>query len=470
MDLKYKRFGKNTILVFVGNAGSKIIGLLLLPIYTRFLSTDEVGITDMVGVYASIFLPVISVCVADGMFVFPKDSDKEGKKKYFSSGLFFALLTFSFYSLLFFIIEITSIKIQIHSTFTDYIWWIFIMTVSLFFQSYMQQFCRSIDKMVIFSTTGIVQALLLVTLAFWWLPLYGIKGYFWSLIVASLLSSLYSYIFSGSYKYLSFHSFDRISLKELLSYGLPLIPNSLMWWLVNGINRPLMESNIGLNAIGLFSVAQKFPSFISILFTILSTAWGISMIEEYRKPGFSIFYEKMIRLITIAVVIGGIILSLSSKLLISIFVSDDFFGAWKYIPFLTIAVLFQCISSLVGGIFMAVKTSKYFFYSSIWGASISLVCTYFFIILWGVMGVCIALTLSFFSLLVSRYIYSRRYVSVDFKPFITLFSFFLAQVITVTLDISVIINIVVSLLSIFLILWQNLSLLKSVKQQFKSII
>lgn len=45
---KYKRLGKNTLLVFIGNAGSKLIGLVMLPFYTSWLSVEDYGVTDII--------------------------------------------------------------------------------------------------------------------------------------------------------------------------------------------------------------------------------------------------------------------------------------------------------------------------------------------------------------------------------------------------------------------------------------
>lgn len=48
---RYSRLGKNTVLVFIGNAGSKLVGLLMLPFYTRCLSVEDYGTTDIINVY-----------------------------------------------------------------------------------------------------------------------------------------------------------------------------------------------------------------------------------------------------------------------------------------------------------------------------------------------------------------------------------------------------------------------------------
>ena len=90
---KYSRLGKNTLLVFVGNVGSKLISFLMLPFYTLWLSVSDYGTTDLVGVYVSFLLGIVTLCMAEAIFIFPKDQHISNKKKYFSSGLFFTIIT-----------------------------------------------------------------------------------------------------------------------------------------------------------------------------------------------------------------------------------------------------------------------------------------------------------------------------------------------------------------------------------------
>ena len=88
---KYTRLGKNTLIVFIGGAGSKLVGIFMLPLYTRWLSTSDYGITDMITVYATLLLSIVTCCIYDSIFIFPKGQDFTVQKEYFSSGLVFSL-------------------------------------------------------------------------------------------------------------------------------------------------------------------------------------------------------------------------------------------------------------------------------------------------------------------------------------------------------------------------------------------
>ena len=34
---------------------------------------------------------------------------------------------------------------------------------------------------------------------------------------------------------------DKEALTEMLRFSIPLIPTSILWWLISGLNRPLLE-------------------------------------------------------------------------------------------------------------------------------------------------------------------------------------------------------------------------------------
>jgi len=82
MNNRYKRLGKNSAIVFIGNAGSKIVGLIMLPFYTHFLSKEEYGTSDLINTYSTILLAVLTCCLADAIFIFPKDKSDLEKREF----------------------------------------------------------------------------------------------------------------------------------------------------------------------------------------------------------------------------------------------------------------------------------------------------------------------------------------------------------------------------------------------------
>ena len=466
MDSSYKRLGKNTILVFLGKAGSSLVSLLMLPLYTRWLTPGEYGSVDLITTYSSIILSIASCCIADAIFVIPKDSDTEERIKYYSTGILFITLS----SLLLLTLGVVGLffKTQNTSFIINNSLYVAALTISMIWMNYVQQFTRTIDKVAIFSITGIIHAIAIAVLAFVFIPHYGLGGYILSLIFSNVISAGFSFLASKSYEYVSLKKVEKHSLNCLLKYSIPLMPNSIMWWLVNGFNKPIMESKLGLAAIGLYAIAMKFPSLITALCDVFMNAFSISVIEEYKKTGFSLFFNTVFKAISFSVILMALIVSFFSVPIIRLFASDEYIDAWLLLPTLTLSSVFSCLSSIVGGVFIARKESKYFFYSSIWGAVSSVVFTVLFIELWGLQGCAIAVSISFLVMFLVRFYFARKdIVGFDFMHLLFQLLILIIGIIVVLSDMPLYYKIVIYVTICVLLIIINRKILLQLSSIFK---
>lgn len=458
---KYSRLGKNTLLVFIGNAGAKLIGLLMLPFYTRWLSVEDYGTTDIISVYVTFLMGIVTCSITDAIFIFPKGQKKTEQKKYFSSGIAFLGFSFSITLLLFLFLKIIYINYNIQNSFFENIWLIFGMLVSMAIQQFTQQFTRSIDNMLVYSITGIVLTGFTALLAFLLIPLWGVTGYVLSIIVANILAAFYSILFSKGYTYFSVYAISISSCITMLKYSIPLIPNGIMWWLVNAFNRPLMENHLGMHAIGIFAVSNKFPGILSMIFSIFVSSWQISVLEEFGKKDYEKFFNHIFRIVVSGLFLVFIVITLCSKLLVAIFASKEFSEAWEYIPILTLGALFSCISGFAGSNFSATRESKYFFYSSIWGAVTAILLNFLLIPILNIWGVSISILLSFIVMSISRIRYGWKYVHIT-----KLWKYFSMLGLSILFIISTIIfqqyyiNIIIGITILIAILFLNIDLLQ----------
>lgn len=422
---KYKTLGSNTVLVFIGSASAKVVGLLMLPYYTRWLSMADYGVSDLINVYSTFLLAFVSCCIEAAIFIFPKSKPQLEQASYYSSGIGFITITSVFTAITFVLISFIAPQMGITNAFTQNIWLIFLLLISHVYQGVTQQFTRSINKMLIYSLTGVVITSCTAIFAILLIPAFHLQGYIWSLVLANFCGTLFSFIGSKSYRYISFKNISVIKCKEMLKYSIPLIPNSAMWWLVNSINRPILESYCSYDEIGLFAVAQKFPGILTMLFTVFLTSWQISVIDEYKKEGFNDFSNKILKVITMGSILILLIITLCSELLINIFATKQYVKGAYLIPILTMGVIFSNLGGLIATIFSAVRISKYYFYSSAWAAMAAILANAVLIPLLGITGAALSTMLSMLVMAVARLFYSRKFVKWEWSslyPFLFLFS------------------------------------------------
>lgn len=412
---QFKTLGKNTILIFIGNVGSKFIGFLMLPLYTRWLSVEDYGVSDIITVYTTLLMGLASCCISESIFIFPKNCTKEIQKKYFTTGCVFLLGMMAITALLFFVLRYSLVGLGYESSFTSYTWWIYLMLIAQTLQTFIQQFCRALDKIAVFSFIGIILAVLTTIFSLLLIPNYGVQGYVLSIALASLITTTITFLTIKAPCYIDIKSLSYSHLKEMLTYSIPLIPNTVMWWAINSLNRPLLEAYMGLSGIGLLAVAQKIPNIIQTVLGVFSSSWQISVIDEYGKDNFNRFYNNMSLLLCFAMTFLLLIISTFAKPIMTLIVGPDFVKAYVYVPFMCTTVFFLVLNTVVSPIFSAVREGKYFFYTSAYGAVATVILNIILIPtcgIWGAIGsICAAQAV----MAIARIYYGEKYVKLENK-------------------------------------------------------
>lgn len=431
---KYSRLGKNTLFVFIGNVGGKALAILMLPLFTRWLSVADFGVTDMIMTYATLLFSLASLSICESAFIFPKGQDKKVQSEYFSSGLFYSCLVFLLIAVVILAIE-NSLSISTENVLIKYRWYIFYVILAMYIENYFQQFTRSIDKIKVYSFAGIVQSICIIIFSFLFIPKYGVWGYVLTWATAYSLTGLYSFILSGSYRYLSWSFVLKSRYWEMLKYSLPLVPNGMMFWLMNSMNRPVMEQYLGIDAVGIYALANKFPIILTTLFNIFLLSWQISVLEEFKKKDFEQFFNQVFHVVVLLLGCIFIAISLANKLIITLTATPEYYEAWKYISLLTFGSLIFALSAFVGANFLATKESKYFLYSSIGGAVVAVITNMILIPAFGIYGASMAIILSSLSMLCLRLYYVSKHIKLR-----NMAQFFFTLFILLTLSFSVLYN------------------------------
>jgi O-antigen/teichoic acid export membrane protein len=407
---KYSQLLKNTGFMLMGTFGSRMVSIIMVPFYTLWLSVEDYGTSDIISVYATILTTIVSLGIGEALFVVPSQKTKDEKQSYFTTTICYIIVCVFVLSFLYLLVRLCCANI--HNAFCENIIYICIMSLTSICGSCFSQFCKSIDKVKIFSLYGLIEGIIRAGLAFIIIPKFHLLGYIWTNIITGVLTSIYVFIAAKLWIYIKINTICIEKLKEMLAYSIPLIPNSLMWLIMTYINRPLMDRYLGVYVIGLYAFANKFPLIINSVFNNFSSAWQISVLEQYQKEGFADFFNRMLVIVVCGMSTLVVIIALISNNLIRLFINPEYFESIKYVPLLCLSSIYLSTSSVAGSVFLAVRRSKFYFYSSVLGVITVILLNFLLINKCGLDGVCWANIMSYFVTALARVIYANRFVKI----------------------------------------------------------
>ena len=78
---KASSLAKNTAILAVGKLSSQLIGFVLLPLYTYYLSPSEYGFVDLVMVYIALLMPALTLQLEMASFRYLVDARKSESER-----------------------------------------------------------------------------------------------------------------------------------------------------------------------------------------------------------------------------------------------------------------------------------------------------------------------------------------------------------------------------------------------------
>lgn len=460
----YKKLIGNSFIFAIGNLGSKLISILLVPLYTYYLTTSEYGTVDLITTTTSFLMPIISLSIFDAVLRFTMDKSQPTDSVFTN-----ALVVTSIGSLM----AILSYPILSYfNVFGDLIIFMYFILIIQAFQSLSAQFVRAIGEIKVFAfsgiamtiVTGVMNIVLLVYLNM------GIPGYLLAIVFSNLVSIIYLTMVGKTYKYVNLKKINKNLTKEMLVYCIPLIPNALMWWVMNASSRYFILFFVGASANGLFAVANKIPSLLSILNQIFFQAWQLSAIEEYDSKNKSNFYSEVFNYFSMSMFLGTSGILIVIKPVMSVLVATEFYHAWKYAPFLLLGVVFSSFSGFLGTNYIAAKKTGGVFKTSIIGGILNIVLNFIFIPLVGTNGASLSTMISFFVIWVIRVYDTKQFINMklDLNILTTNILIIAMQIGILYLNISSITELVMEILLFNILLIINRSLIGPFMQLMNS--
>lgn len=403
---KYRDLSKNTLLFTISSFGSKIISFLLVPLYTYVLSTTDYGTVDLMTTTVQLLIPIMTINIQDAVLRFSLDAECDEKEVIGEALKIIAISTALLAISLLIIWKSNILKMD-----AQYLYFLFLSFVFGSINNCFSMYLRARNKVLILTIGGLMNTILTCGLNIVLLLCVkmGVTGYLIANVVGTGIAVVFMLFAGDIYKEANFRNTNHL-LKLMIPYSLPLVVNSLAWWVNNASDRYILTFFCGAGINGIYAVAYKIPTILSTVQTVFYNAWSISAIIEYDKDDKDGFIGNVYTMYSSASYLGCTILLVLNVFIAKVLYSNDFFMAWKYVPFLLVGTVFNGIALFEGCIFTAVKKTKDVSITTIMGTLVNTLLNFVLIPVIGATGAALATMAGYCSIWIVRTLQMRKIV------------------------------------------------------------
>lgn len=412
----YKKLINNSIVFTIANLGSKVLSFIMVPLYTYLLSTEEYGTIDVITTLNSLLLPVVFLSVSDAVLRYAMDKRYEKKN----------VLTTAFYIYIWGTLVLCCFLPFIGFFYPELSKYLMLFGLLFLGNGIMQvlnQFLRASNHVKAFAINGVLYTFVFAGLNIVFLMQFqlGIFGYLYSIILADVVCVLFAAFVAKVWRYIDLKPSKEMT-KIMLKYSIPLIPNALMWWIMDASDKFVITYFLGVGANGLYAISKKLPTLIDTFHSIFNQAWQISAIQENEEPNSKDFTSRVYKVYFMCLFLVVSFLMIMARPLVIYILSDAYKATWRYIPFLLVSVAFSSLSGFLSSKLIASEQTNQIFKTTVIGAVVNTVLNFALIPKLGINGAGLATLIGFAVVLFIREHLLKRQnkIEIQFKRSILL--------------------------------------------------
>ena len=418
---------KDTIIYGLGNVAVKIVGLILIPLYTNpeFFSTDQFGVLGILEISGLVLTALLASGLPQSLTRWFWDKEHKDNQK----GIFFMSLSMQLVvSVLFCIVLIPlsgkiSVIIFSKPDWSKAITFVILASGIQSVNNVINTLMRLQSKSMLYTLTNLLKLISVLSLTLYFIlsKKMGLEGIYLAQVIgnAFIVLLLLGYTIKNTKVF-----FDKTIFKSMNVYGFPLLLANISAALLTVIDRFSLNSLTVLKSVALYTLAFKITSVLKlVLVDSMKLALGPMMIKRIDTADNKRFYSKVLLYSSYILMFAIVGVSLFSYEIVKVIAtSRAYWDAVAIIPVLSLSVFFINMKEVtVYGLHIAKKT-RIIGIIVVFSTIMSLVLNILLIPIWDIAGAAVATLLSQFIYWYACYYYSQKvfFVPYEIRKIITL--------------------------------------------------
>lgn len=353
-----KRLAKHSAIYGLGGLVSRVLAILLLPLYTRYLSPSDYGAIETLVAASAVLVTLLRAGISSAFFRFYFDAEDDAGRTRVVRTAFWFTMTMSTAALIAGLAVAGPISQLLFSS-GDRAGLVRAAFIGLWAQMNFEQITslfRVEERSLQFAVASISNVLITIVATI--VLVVGFGQHALGVIVGNFIGTLTVYLVLLAYRrYQLGLEFDRRLLREMNRFGLPLVPAAIFLWGINFSDRLFLVRYVGQDEVGLYSIGVRLASAIVFLQFAFRTAWpafaySIKSDDEAKKT-----YAWVLTYLVLITCWISLALGVLSPWLARLLTKPEFYGGARVVSLLAFAgVAFTAYTVVAIGVGRARKT------------------------------------------------------------------------------------------------------------------
>jgi O-antigen/teichoic acid export membrane protein len=241
----------------------------------------------------------------------------------------------------------------------------------------------------------------------------GVTGILLSMLITKILNN-------SSLFFVTFHhtglKFSLEKLKEMVNFGLPLVPASIGMFVMHFSDRFFIQKFCDLSDLGLYSLGYKFGMIISVLVSApIFRIWNTQRFEIAKTDNGKQVLGRIFTYYAAVIMFVGLGISVFVEEIVFIMAAPGFQGATAVVPLIVLSYIFYGVAGYFTlGMVITIKT-KYIAFVQLSTAGMNILFNMFFISRYGINGAALSTVISFLFLALFSFVISQKLYPVAFE-------------------------------------------------------
>ena len=271
---RLRELARHSVIYGLGSVVSRILALLLLPLYTRYLQPSDYGKIETLIALSAVVIALVSSAMKTAFFRFYFDSPEERDRLVVVRTAFWYTMTAATVCLVLGVGFAPDISQALFGA-TGSADLVRAAAVGLWAAMNYEQLTslfRVEQRSVPFVIASLVN--IFITIGATLVLVVGLDEGALGVIVGNFIGTLVVYLALLGYRRTQLGlQFDRGLFRRMTHFGLPLVPSALALWALNFSDRFFLVKLSGPSEVGLYSIGVRIASAMVLLLTAFRLAW-----------------------------------------------------------------------------------------------------------------------------------------------------------------------------------------------------